>query len=284
MGRPEREPAPATIGARLGASIRATRKAIGWTEREMADRLGTNQAAVQRLEAGRQRHLDVALATVALDHLGIRLTLDADPVGLGARREQRDLVHARCCGYVIRQLERRGWATRTEVEIGDGRVRGWIDILAWRQADAALMVIEVKTQIDDAGRLLRTVGWYVRSSRAAADQFGWRPRRIVPVVALLATVEADTRLTASADLVRQSFPGGADRLGRWIADPELPQPDPSVVLIDPRSRRDAWLRRPRVDGGRALLPYRDYGDAATALAPTRQSSHKTALRAQLGRS
>jgi hypothetical protein len=154
---------------------------------------------------------------------------------------------------------------RTEVEIGEGRVRGWIDILAWRPSDAALLVIEIKTEIDDLGRLLRTIGWYVRSSREAVAPFGWRPRRIVPMVISLATREADARLTANVDLVRHAFPGGADAFGSWIEDPDVPQPEPSVAFIDPRSRSQAWLRRPRMHGGRASIPYRDYADAAASL-------------------
>src|SRR5215212_6324236 len=93
------EPA-ADVGRRLAASIRATRRAFGWSQREFARRLGTNQSAVQRLESGRQPHLESALVTAALDLLGIRLAIDAEPVGLPGRREQRDRVHARCAGFI----------------------------------------------------------------------------------------------------------------------------------------------------------------------------------------
>jgi transcriptional regulator with XRE-family HTH domain len=253
------------LGIRIGSSIKSTRLAIGWTERELARRLRTNQAAVQRLEAGRQHHLDVRLATAALDLLGIRLTVDANPIGLAGRREQRDLVHARCCGYVARELKRRGWEVRTEVEIGEGRFRGWIDILAYRPSDGALLVIEIKTEVDDFGRIQRSLGWYVRSSREAARAFGWRARGIFPVLIALATVETDARLTANADLVRNDLPGGADVLAAWIDDPNAPPPKPTIALIDPRSRRRAWLWRTRLDGRRTAPPYRDYRDAAANL-------------------
>ena len=199
--RPNSDSQDEHLGKRVGSSIKATRQAIGWSEREFAARLGTNQAAVQRLESGRQAHLDVRLATEALDLLGIRLTIDANPIGLAGRQEQRDLVHARCCGYVARELKRRGWEVRTEVEIGGGRFRGWIDILAYRPSDRALLVIEVKTEIDDLGRILRSIGWYTRSSRDAARAMGWRPEVVLPVLVALATVENDTRVTMNADLI-----------------------------------------------------------------------------------
>lgn len=260
--RNSRERAEPDLGARLGLAIKSTRLGFGWTERELAHRLASNQAAIQRLEGGCQRHVDVHLATAALDILGIRVTIDASPVGLAERREQRDLVHARCVGYVVRQLRQRGWAVRTEVEIGEGRFRGWIDVLAFRESDGALLVIEIKTEINDFGRILRSLGWYVRSSRAAALAVGWRPRSIVPALVALATMETDARLSSNVELVRNELPGGAVALAAWINDERSERAGPSIGLIDPRSRRAAWLWRPRFDGRRSVAPYRDYADAA----------------------
>jgi transcriptional regulator with XRE-family HTH domain len=252
------------ISALIGRAIRSTSESFGWSQRELAWRLGTNQTAIRGLEAGGAT-IDARLATAALDLLGIRLTIDANPVGLAGRREQRDLVHARCCGYVARELRRRGWKVRTEVEIGEGRFRGWIDVLAHRPSDGALLVIEIKTEVDDFGRILRSLGWYARSSRDAARALGWRPRRIVPVLIALATVETDARLTANADLIGNELPGGAEALAAWIDDPARTPPNPSIAMIDPVGRRRAWLWRTRADGRRSASPYRDYRDAARRL-------------------
>ena len=73
---------------------------------------------------GRPATMNGQLAAAALTLLGIpalvrwrtRFSL-AGPVV-----EQTDAVHARCCAYVVRQLRRRGWETRVEVEIGEGQV------------------------------------------------------------------------------------------------------------------------------------------------------------------
>lgn len=260
-----RERPESGLGARIGSAIKSTRLGFGWTERDLAHRLGSNQSAIHWLELGSQRHLDVQLATTALDLLGIRVTIDANLVGLAERREQRDLVHARCVGYVVRQLRQRGWAVRTEVEVGEGRFRGWIDVLAFRGSDGALLVIEIKTEVEDFGRILRTLWWYVRSSLAAASAIGWRPRSIVPCLIALATIETDARLISNVELVRNALPGGAVALAEWIDDERAQRPAPSVGLIDPRSRRAAWLWGTRSDGRRSVAPYRDYADAARRL-------------------
>jgi transcriptional regulator with XRE-family HTH domain len=258
----------------IGSAIRSTCETFGWSQRELARRLGTNQTAIHRLESGGAT-VDARLATAALDLLGIRVTIDANPIGLAGRREQRDLVHARCVGHVVQQLTRRGWQVRTEVEIGDGRFRGWIDLLAYRASDGALLVIEVKTEIDDFGRVLRSLGRYVRSSREAARAIGWRPRSIVPALIALATAETDARLIASGDLVRHELPGGVDALAAWIDDPSARRPGPMIALIDPVSRRSGWLRRTRLSGRRSAAPYGDYADAARRLRRTTRTPRAT---------
>src|SRR5436190_7252550 len=238
------------LGAQIGSAVKTTRKRFGWSERELASRLSTNQAAVQRLEGGRQRHMDVRLANEALDLLGIRLSLDANPIGVMGRMEQRDLVHARCTSYVGGRLRAAGWDVRIEVEIGQGRTRGWIDLLAYRPSDGALLVIEIKTVLDDLGRILRTVGWYVRSARDCAIALGWKPRRIVPVLLVLASGDTDARLAVNAALVAATFTGRTVQLNAWITDPNAPAPAGTVSLIDPSSRRRAWLWATRNEGRR----------------------------------
>ena len=250
----------------VASAMRSARLACGWSQREMAGRLGTNQSAIRRLESSATRLLDVALASAAMNLLGIVFSLDANGPGIATRREQQDAVHARCVAYVVRRLERDGWIVVVEVEIGSGRLRGWIDILAYHPVHRALLVIEVKTVLDDVGRLLRTLGWYTRSSRAAAAARGWRPTRIAWLVAVLATDEADARITANRWLLGRELPGAPDPMRAWIRDAAGPLPAGVIGLIDPASRRDRWLLRPRSMGRRSPTPYRDYRDAAARLA------------------
>jgi transcriptional regulator with XRE-family HTH domain len=258
------QPADPDLAALIGGSVKSVRVDIGWSQRELAARLRTSLGAVQRLEAG-QRHVDSRVATAAMRVLGIRPSVDPHALGIPGRREQRDEVHGRCSNYGVRQLLQREWEARTEVEIGDGRFRGWIDILAFRRKDRALLVIEVKTEIDDVGRVLRSLGWYVRSSRVAAQSHGWSPRLIVPVLLCLATTETDARLAAIKDQLRIELPGRARELSDWIVDPTAKVAPPSLALVDPRSRRQGWLIRTWSDGRRSPAPYRDYRDAAAAL-------------------
>ncbi|HEY5436751.1 MAG TPA: helix-turn-helix transcriptional regulator, partial [Candidatus Limnocylindrales bacterium] len=169
----------------LADVVSEARRLIGWSQRELAHRAQTSQATIWRIERGRSEHLDLLATERVLTALGIRATLQLDARHLEDRRRQQDAVHARINGYIARRLERDAWRPATEVPIGDGVPRGWIDILAFRDADSALLVEESKTEIPDFGALQRSLAFYQREAPFVARRLGWKPRRVVVLVAAL---------------------------------------------------------------------------------------------------
>jgi transcriptional regulator with XRE-family HTH domain len=253
------------IAREIGRAIRRSRLDAGWSQRELAEHLGTSQAAISRLESGSGPHLDARLASAALDLLGIRMQLDGATLGLAGRREQRDLVHAKCCGHGARRLGGLGWEVRQEVEIGTGRYRGWIDVLAYRALDRSLFCAEIKTEIDDVGRIQRTLNWYEREAWHAARRFGWQPRKVCSALLVLCSTENDARVMSNRTVLEQTFPARARELGVWLATPGLPIPPKGLAMIDPRSLRADWLRPTMSDGRRSPARYANYGAAAAAM-------------------
>jgi transcriptional regulator with XRE-family HTH domain len=264
-GRWQGELRTVDIGRYIGHAVHASRVEAGWSQRELGKRLGASQAAISRLESGAGPHLDIRLASAALELLGIRMQLDGATLGLAGRREQRDLVHARCCGHASRRLAGLGWQVTREVEIGTGRYRGWIDLLAYRAVDRALLCIEVKTEIDDLGRIQRTMSWYERESWDAARRFGWQPRAVSSALLVLCSTENDARVRSNRELLAQTYPIRARELGPWVAEPGASPRRRSLAMIDPRTRRADWLRPTSSDGRRSPAPYADYSAAATAI-------------------
>jgi len=235
------------------------------TQERLAAAAGVSRGHIAALESGR---VNVSLDLVERigDILGLDIQLVGRPQIIVAPLRQRDLVHAKCSSYVERRFDRVGWETAREVQFVDGRWRGWIDVLAFDPRTATLVIIEVKTRIDDVGAIERQVGTYERAASAVAASLGWQPRRIDSWLVALASDEVERAVRANRDVLARAFPGRAIEM-RTILDPNATPgaahgPGRGLALIDPRSRRRDWLIPTRADGRRSAAPYRDYADAA----------------------
>jgi hypothetical protein len=190
---------------------------------------------------------------------------------------ERDFVHARCIGSVARRLRRLGWLVRTEVIITTGRSHGFIDILAFHPPSGVLLVVEVKTQLDDIGRIERIMSWYEREAWSAAKAVGWHGREVHSCLILLATAENDGVVRRNRETFVSMFPGRAPAFLEWIAAPGGGRAARRfVVMLDPHSHRREWAIRLAVDGRRSPAPYIDYADCARRLRLSDRRSSSTA--------
>ena len=252
----------------LARACRHGRQALGLTQSAVAARVGVARSYIAGIERGQANpSLDVIIRLARALGLELDLTLRS-PVIVGDRR-QRDAVHARCSGYVDRRLVGAGWETAREAAIVDGRWRGWVDLLAFDPRTGTLLVIEIKTTIDDLGALERQVGWYERVARRVALDRGWRPRRIVTWLLVLASEQNELAMKRNRDVFDGAFSVDVAPMQALLDDPASNWPGGrAIALIDPRRRRRTWLVRPQIRGGRTPSPYRDYRDAAASLALT----------------
>jgi transcriptional regulator with XRE-family HTH domain len=253
-----------TLGSAFGVWCRHHRLNQRMTQDALALRAGVTRGYIAAIETGRANPtLDVVSRVAgALDiEVGWRL----QPSIVHADPDVRDVVHARCSAYVDRRLRHAGFETAREVEIVHARSHGWIDLLAFEPERATLLIVEVKTRIDDLGALERQVAWYERSALDVAWRVGWRPARIATWLAVLATAEADALILANRALFDVAFPGRAPEVLRWLDGGGSVLPGRSLALIDPLSRRGDWLIRTRIDGRRSELPYGSVRDAAARL-------------------
>jgi transcriptional regulator with XRE-family HTH domain len=242
-----------------------TRTMLDVTQQTLADAVGVSRAHVSAIESGRANPSLDLVARIA-ERLGIELDFVArQPLILAPLKH--DLVHARCSGYIDRRLRRTGWDVRREVEVIHGRSHGWIDLLAFDPRTRTLLVIEVKTRLDDLGAVERQLAWYERSALDLARRTGWRADRICGWLIALASDEVDAAIRANNETMRAAFPMRADGM-MGVLD-RRPSPGASsrgVALIDPSSRRRVWLLKSRSDGRRTAAPYRGYADAARRFA------------------
>lgn len=252
----------------LARACRDSRLALGQSQSALAGKVGVARSYIAAIERGRANpSLDVIVRLAAA--LGLELDFGLRPPIIVGDRRQRDAVHARCSGYVDRRLRTAGWETDREVAIIDGRWRGWIDLLAFDPRTGTLIVIEIKTVIDDVGALERQVDWYERRARRLALDRGWRPRRVVTWLLVLSTEQNEDVMTQNRDVFERAFPLRSPMMTALIEDPSANWPvGRGLALIDPARRRRTWLVRPRIDGGRSHSSYLDYRHAAASLTMT----------------
>jgi transcriptional regulator with XRE-family HTH domain len=245
----------------IALAVADLRQTLGWTQAELGRRAHLSQSFVSRVEHALLPDLSLVDATRLLEAMGARLTVGVSAPFLADRELQRDPAHARCTAYVAARLKRDGWLTATEVEIGGDRSRGWIDLLAYHPDCRLMLVIEIKTEIRDLGAIERTLGWYEREAWVAARRLGWRPNKVVGCLFLLATEMNEARISDNQASFSARFPIRAGELER-IMSSEVPPPHGAraLVLIDPLSRRQNWLRPSRQDGRPTPAPYIDYAD------------------------
>ncbi len=244
---------------------RDTRIMLDITQRELASIVGVSRPQITAIEAGRSNPPLGTVQQIA-EALGLEVELVARPPQVIALR-QRDLVHAWCSAHVGRRLRRAGCETHREVEVVHARSHGWIDLIAFDPRTRTLVIVEIKTRLDDLGAIERQLGWYEREALAVADRYGWVPTRVVTWLLVLATEEVDTAIRLNRGALREAFPVRAPAMRELLDGTAGTLPtDRGLAMIDPASRRVDWLISTRLEGRRSEAPYRDYADAAQRLA------------------
>jgi len=244
---------------------REMRALLDITQGELASAVGVSRSHIAGIEMGKANPtLDLVSRIGAA--LGLELQLIADPPMIIEPRPT-SLVHSHCSGYVGRRLGRDGWLVKREVEVVHGRWHGWVDLLAFHPATRALVIVEIKTRLDDVGAVERQLSWYEREARGLATVLGWRPARVHSWLLVLASEEVEIAVRRQRAILSEGFPVRAAEMRTVLAGTARDEAGQrGLALIDPRSRRAAWLMPSRSDGRRSAAPYRDYADAVRRMA------------------
>jgi transcriptional regulator with XRE-family HTH domain len=231
---------------RFGLSIRALRRRLPLTQKELGRRARVSQSLIARVERGRADRVTPAVLQRICAALGARLTLRVDWQG-EALDHLLDADHAALVEQIVRILRAAGWHCLVEVTFAVDRERGSIDILALHETTGTLLVIEAKSTIPDIQAMLAALDRKVRLGPSIARERGWRP---ATVGAILVVAEGRTnrrRVQAVEATFATHLPARSAAVRRYLAQPSGPIRGLWFVPISTQAtgrHRIGWSRTP----------------------------------------
>lgn len=228
-----------------------------------------SQRTVSEIELGRLEHVRLRTLRLVADALDVRVSIDAWWRS-GRIDHLLDRGHAALVEHVARTLRDAGWIVRVEVTFNEYGERGSADLVAWHPAERALLIIEVKTRIDDTQEATATFSKKVRILPAIlAREDGWDALTVGRVLVI-----ADTRM--NRDLVRDHratfdsiWPARTADVRRWLLRPRRPWP--ATAETNTSTARGSfggiWFVRAAAVGARLRPVARVRRAATTAVIP-----------------
>jgi transcriptional regulator with XRE-family HTH domain len=204
---------------RVGRLIRAIRLGEGLRQVDLGQRVGCSQRWISEIELGRLDSATVGVLRRIGDVLAIRVTIDAWwRQGDGAIL--LDAAHAAIVERTLLALVDGGWEVMPEWSFNHYGERGSVDIVAWHEPTRTLLLIEVKSRIDDVQELLHTFG---RKVRIAPDllsrERGWTAARVCTMLVVGESSASRAVVASHSTTFGALWPAGTAACKRFIAKP-----------------------------------------------------------------
>jgi transcriptional regulator with XRE-family HTH domain len=204
---------------RLSASIRTVRIRRGWRQVDLAIRAGVSRATISLVERGHWQSLSMDTVREIAAVLDVRV--DVVPRWRGGDLDRLlSRRHSMLAEHVASLLlDHSGWAAVPEVSFSIYGERGIIDQLAWHEAAAHLLVVELKTEFVDINETLGTLDRKVRLARTIAAERGWNPS-MVSVWLIVSDTRTNRRHAAEhATLLGSRFKLDGRQFGAFLRNP-----------------------------------------------------------------
>jgi hypothetical protein len=178
-----------------------------------------SQQLVSLLERGGLERLTVSSARAMARAIGVTLPVDPRWTG-GNVAAVLDEEHSRIVEAIARRLRDGGWEVLVEHTFNHFGERGSIDLVGWRPASSALLVVEAKSRIVDVQDLLSTLDRKARlAPRLLAAERNWHPLHRGRVLVAPGTTAVRTAIERHTATFRATLPAGTLEVRRWLAEP-----------------------------------------------------------------
>jgi transcriptional regulator with XRE-family HTH domain len=241
---------------RVGALLRVLRVRRGLRQVDVARLAGVSDQTVSRIERGHLEALSVGAVRRVVRVLEARLDLSvwtrAGDIERVASARHADLVES-----VIASLAALGWIARPEVSFNLRGERGLIDVLAWHPPTRTLLLIEVKTEIVDVGRVVGILDRKRRLAGAVVSQAGWSPLEYATALVIADTTTNHRRIREHSATFRAALPDSGQRYRSFVR-----RPSGSLAAVAFWSNRHPGsARRPAAAVRRVRRPRTDFSRA-----------------------
>jgi transcriptional regulator with XRE-family HTH domain len=216
---------------RAGRLIATVRVHLALRQADLGELAAVSQKVVSLLERGRFEDVSVRNQRRVCSALGIESELVLRwRGGLGDRLIDR--VHATVVEQVTSALVGDGWEVLPEFTFNAFGERGSVDILAWHPLRRALLIVEVKSRIQDVQAMLMAMSRKVRLVPGiVANERGWERRALGIIVAMPDSHVNRSVVAAHPATFDASFPARTAACRGWL---KAPVGDLSGLLFLPR--------------------------------------------------
>jgi transcriptional regulator with XRE-family HTH domain len=241
---------------RAGKILRIVRRRRGLTQAELAALGGVAQQTVSLLERGMAD--DATLRTIKKAAAPLGVTVDLVLRWNGPELDRLlDARHARLVKAVVSRLGV-DWQVAVEYTFNHFGDRGSVDVVAWHAGATALLLVEVKSELDGLETVLRPMDVKARAvPPLLARERGWRVRWLGSVLVLPDEAMARRAVERMGPVLDVALPARTVAARRWLRVPAGPLRAIWFVADTP----DRRVARNPGSGGRVCHPARTVGHA-----------------------
>jgi transcriptional regulator with XRE-family HTH domain len=204
---------------RVGLTLRAVRRRLGWPQQDVADRARVSQRLVSLAEAGQLERMSTSSLRAIGRALEVRMLVEPQWRG-GQLRRLLDGEHAALVNAVAAIMRRRAWQIIVEYTFNHFGDRGSVDLVGWQPRHQALVLVEVKSGITDVQDLHAAMARKRRIvPTLVAREHGWWPTSVGQLL-VVAEASAQRRLVARHDeIFSVTFAHRGRDARSWLARP-----------------------------------------------------------------
>lgn len=205
----------------VGRILRALRRRLRLTQRQLGERAGVSQQTISLIERGHCAKLSGETMQRVFAAVDARWEPTVSWRG-GALDRLLDEAHARLTAVVVERLRAAGWQVAVEATYNEFGERGSIDILAGRRDVSAALMVEVKSDLTVIEATVRKADEKTRLVRGSLcrKRFGYMPSNVGRLLILPATDSARRRVRAASTVLEVAFPARGSAARGWLRRPD----------------------------------------------------------------